>query len=270
MFAVVKRGKDNMLSWDARVIRKRPMATTLVIQSHRSPPPFGWLQACIDSVADWSQVNRYQHRFIGDEIFDLVSSELLAKAGPQFVIAADLARLRALQLGLAEGFDRVVWCDADFLIFKPRDFVIPTADFAFGREIWVQRDDQGKMRVYPKLHNAFLMFGRGNACLDFYLDTAERLLRLNRGRMPPQFIGPKLLTALHNIARFPVMETAGMLSPLVMRDILNGGGAALDLFLQKSPAVPCGVNLSSSLTATEGFTEGEMQTLIRRLLQGGI
>lgn len=246
------------------------MTATLVIQSHRCPLPFGWLQACIDSVADWSRLNRYQHRFIGDDIFDLVASELLDKAGPQSVIATDLARLRALQQGLAEGFERVVWCDADFLIFRPNDFVLPAADFAFGREIWVQADDKGRLRAYPKLHNALLMFQRGNACLEFYLDTAARLVQLNQGGMPAQFIGPKLLTALHNIACFPVMENAAMLSPLVLRDILNGGGAALQLFLQKSPVAPAGVNLSSSLTAAEGFTETEMQTLIRRLQNHGL
>lgn len=246
------------------------MTATLVVQSHRSPLPFAWLQACIDSVAGWSRTNNYQYRFIGDEVFDPVPAELLEKTARQRVIATDLARLRALQQGLAEGFDCVVWCDADFLIFRPQEFILPVADFAFGREIWVQQDHKGKLRAYPKLHNALLMFRRGNACLDFYIDTAERLIRLNQGGMPPQFVGPKLLTALHNIARFPVMQTAGMLSPLVMRDLLDGQGEALRLFRQKSPMTLAGANLSSSLTAVEGFTEAEMQNLIGQLLEGGI
>lgn len=241
------------------------MSATLVIQSHRNPLPFDWLRTCIDSVEGWSRTNGFQYRFFGDEIFDLVAPELLQKIGDQTVIATDLARLKALQRGFAQGFERVVWCDADFLIFEPDGLILPEVDFAFGRELWVQRDDNGKLRAYSKLHNAFMMFRRGNPCLDFYLDTAERLLTLNQGGVPPQFIGPKLLTALHNIARFPVLETAGMLSPLVMRDLLCGGGRALDMFLHKSPVLPAGVNLSSSLSATEGFTNAEMQTLIEQL-----
>jgi hypothetical protein len=67
-----------------------------------------------------------------------------------------------------------------------------------------------KLRAYVKVRNAFLMFRKGNHFLDFYTATAQRLLRLNQGSMPPQFIGPKLLTALHNVAICPVMETAGM------------------------------------------------------------
>jgi hypothetical protein len=114
------------------------------------------------------------------------------------------------------------------------------------------------------------MFCQGNHFLDFYADTAERLLHLNQGSMPPQFIGPKLLTALHNIALCPVMESAGMLSPAVMRDLLAGGGQALDLFYQKSPAALAGANLSSSLSEREGLTEAHMESLIQLLLSRGL
>ena len=260
-----------MISWRVeKTAARNRMTATLVIQSHRDPLPFGWLQSCIDTVAAWAKANRFQYRFIGDEIFDLVEPKLLAKAGAQTVIASDLARLMILQQALDEGFERVVWCDADFLVFRPDDFELPPSDFAFGREIWVQADDRGNLRAYPKLHNAFMMFRRGNACLDFYADTATRLLRLNQGGVPPQFIGPKLLTALHNIVCFPVMERAGMLSPLVMRDILADGGMALDLLRQKSPTALAGANLSSSLTEREGFTEAEMKILIRKLLAAGV
>jgi hypothetical protein len=88
--------------------------------------------------------------------------------------------------------------------------------------------------------------------------------------MSPQFIGPKLLTALHNIARFPVMETAGMLSPAVMRDLIAGDGPALQLFRHKSRTAPAGANLSTSLTQREGFSTAEMENLIHRLLARGI
>ena len=246
------------------------MPATLVIQSHRDPLPFEWLRLCLDSVTSWAQDNRFEIRFIGDELFDLVEPDLFEKIGAQTVIASDLARLKILQQGLVEGFDRVIWCDADFLIFDPAQFLLPDTDFAVGRELWVQRDNSAKLRTYKKVHNAFLMFRRGNHFLDFYCDAAERLLRLNQGRMAPQFIGPKLLTALHNIIQCPVMEAAGMLSPLVMRDLIEGQGAALSLLRQQSPSALAGVNLSSSLTEGEGFSEAEMEILIKQLMLKGI
>ena len=246
------------------------MSATLVIQSHRVPLPYAWLQPCLDSVANWARAWGYDYRFVDDQIFDLLEPGLAEKLHGQPVIASDLARLKCLQQGLAEGYACVVWCDADFLIFNADEFVLPEDDFALGREVWVQPADAGKFRSYVKVHNAFLMFRQGNHFLDFYADTAARLLRLNQGRMSPQFIGPKLLTALHNIACCPVMETAGMLSPAVMRDLLAGEGAALDLFHRKSPATLPGANLSSSLTEREGLTETHMQSLIQLLLSRGL
>jgi hypothetical protein len=246
------------------------MPATLVIQSHRLPLPCEWLQLCLDSVANWARAQGYDYRFLDDQIFDLLEPDLLEKIRAQPVIASDLARLKSLQQGLAEGYACVIWCDADFLIFNADGFILPEADFALGREVWVQAGEQGKLRAYIKVHNAFLMFRQGNHFLDFYTDTAQRLLHLNQGSMPPQFIGPKLLTALHNITLCPVMEIAGMLSPAVMRNLLAGGGEALDLFHQKSPVALAGANLSSSLTESEGISSAQMEALIQRLLTQGL
>ena len=246
------------------------MSATLVIQSHRDPLPLPWLRRCLDSVAQWAEACGYDYRFLGDELFASLEPGLLDKIGERRVIASDLARLDALRQGLADGYDCVVWCDADFLIFDPARFVLPQAACALGREIWLQGDDRNRPRAYVKVHNALLMFRRGNSFLDFYRDTAERLLRLNQGGMPPQFIGPKLLTALHNVAALPVMETAAMLSPMVIRDRIAGQGGALDLLRQKSAEPAAGANLSSSLTRRENLGDAEMNRLIDLLLQEGI
>jgi len=246
------------------------MADTLVIQSHRRPLPFGWLEPCLDSVAGWARFNDYDYRFIGDEIFDYIDPALRARLAARPVIASDLARLKALQQGLAEGYRCVVWCDADMLVFRPREFRLPRTEFALGREVWIQRAATGGWRSYFRVHNALLMFARGNAFLDFYADTAERLLRLIEGPVPPQFIGPKLLAALHNIGQFPVMESAAMLSPPVLRDLLAGGGEALALMCRKSVDSPAAANLCASLTADQGFSEFDMQRLIDGLLARGL
>jgi hypothetical protein len=246
------------------------MSTTLIIQSHRDPLPQPWLQACIDSVASWAEGRGYDYRFIGDEIFAPLDAELLDKTRLQRVIASDLARLVSLKQGLTEGYDCVVWCDADFLIFNPDDFVLPESEYALGREVWIQQDERQGLRAFVKVHNAFLMFRKGNVFLDFYRETAERLLRLNQGSMPPQFIGPKWLTALHNIALCPVLESAAVLSPMVMRDCIAGQGDALTLFLQKSTVMPSAANLSSSLTEREELGDADMYYLINHLLTQGI
>lgn len=248
----------------------RPMPDTLVIQSHRTPLPYPWVGRCLDSVRDWCARNRYDYRFLGDELFAGVPAALLEKTRTQRVIATDLARLRALQAARAEGYCTVVWLDADMLVFDPAAFMLPDTDYAVGRETWVQPDGRGRLRVYRKVHNAFLQFRQGAPFLDFYADTAERLLERNAGTMPPQFLGPKLLTALHNIVSLPVLESAGMLSPAVCRDLLQGEGAALDLFRQHSAAPVAAANLCISSCERGELSEGDMVCLVDALLDGTV
>ena len=142
------------------------MSKTLVIQSHRSPLPYSWLCPCLDSVRHWSESNQYAYRFLNDELFDAVADDLLEK----------LTHQKLLQQALREGSETVVWLDADFLIFDPLGFVLPEGPYAVGREVWVQHDQDGRQKVYKKVHNAFLMSRKGDSFLDFYADTAERLL----------------------------------------------------------------------------------------------
>ena len=243
---------------------------TLVIQSHRSPLPYGWIQQCLESVKTWSEGNGYEYRFMGDEIFDGIESGLMQRIAQQQVIASDLARLLVMQKILQAGYQRVVWLDADFLIFDPRKFLLPRDECAVGREVWIQKDKHGKLKAYKKVHNALLMFETDNSLLDFYTDTAKRLLLQNTGSMPPQFIGPKLLTAIHNVAMLPVMETAAMLSPMVIHDLLLGHGDALELFRQHSAVLPAGANLCASSCDNNELSNVEVNQLIDLLLDSKV
>jgi len=238
---------------------------TLVLQSHRRPLPGRWLERCLASVRDWAEQQGHHYRFEDDALFERLAPDLRERTRAQKVIAADLARLAALQAALEEGFDTVVWLDADTLVLRPAALVLPDEPYALGREVWVQRNADG-LRSYVKVHNAFLMFRRGNPFLDFYRHAAERIVRAHRGPMVPQLVGPKLLTALHNLIDCPVLEQAAMLSPAVAHDVLGGGGAALDAFRARSAAAPAAVNLCASLVGRE-IDEAQILALIDRLLR---
>ncbi|OUS01249.1 hypothetical protein A9Q90_10355 [Gammaproteobacteria bacterium 54_18_T64] len=260
---------------------------TLVIQSHRQPLPYTWLAPCIDSVKSWAKQKSYDYHFIDDEIFDTLPAWVLEKTQAQKVIATDLARLKCLQHYLTAGYRRIIWLDADFLIFAPDDLQLPKPGelpegYALGREVWVQPKTSGqepatnkalKFKAYKKVHNAFLLFdaqfGQRNSFLDFYSAHAERLLKQISGPMPPQFIGPKFLTALHNVVQCPVQENAGMLSPWVINDILTAGGPALKLFSDKSPQPLAGANLCSSLSNSDVLPEQAIERVVTQLLTQG-
>ncbi len=119
------------------------------------------------------------------------------------------------------------------------------------------------------MHNALLLFRQGNPFLDFYIDTAQRLLQQHRGGMPPQFIGPKLLTALHNVVQLPVLESIGMFSPMVVADLLRGGGPALELLQQHSPQPLAAANLCTSSCERGECSSQQMAQVIEVLSQQG-
>ncbi|MEM9056126.1 MAG: hypothetical protein AAGD86_01540 [Pseudomonadota bacterium] len=243
------------------------MSTTLVIQSHRQPLPLPLLTPCLASVRAWADSRGFAYRFVDDALFDALPADLRRRDDLATVVKTDLARLHALRGALDEGYDCAIWCDADCLCFAPDAFDVPDTDFALGREVWIQTDAQrsDRLRAYVKVHNAFMLFRRDNSFLDFYLGAATRLLRSLDGPCAPQFIGPKFLTAVHNIARCPVAESAGMLSPPVVADIVRGGGAALDLFRQKAPQPVAMVNLCASLAAGDAAYGAVVDQAVERL-----
>lgn len=254
------------------------MANVQVIQSHREPLPASWYRICIDSVRDWSALHGYDYRWFDDELFQLLPRELQRKTTDRQVVAADLARLRALRQSLERGYERVVWIDADTLVIAPDRLLLRDVDHGFGREIWVQeggRDTSsgnqsaGRLRVYDKIHNAFMMFSRGNRLLDFYSYAAERLVRRHRGDMVPQLVGPKFLATLHNLLDLHVIEEAGVMCPLVAGELLGikADQGALARYLERSNVAPAALNLCGSMVRSEQLSDHDMERLISLLQQ---
>lgn len=248
---------------------------TVVIQSAAPHQKIGWVEACLASVRGWAERQGLSYAFYGDEIFEALPDAVMEKYLDQPVVRSDLARLLKTQEFLAGGADRVVWADADFLIFAPKDFIVPDeVPFAFGREVWVQEGAGGKLRAYPKIHNAFFVFGEENAFLDFYIHSALKLLERAEAPVVPQFIGPKFLTTQHNMIGFDEIKSAAMFSPLVMRDILAGGGPALSLMLEKQESPVYGANLSLSHVGREVdgvvIGDGDTEKVVEILLHQGL
>ncbi len=238
---------------------------TIVYQSHKKPVIPSWIHQCTTSVREWAANQGFAYQLLGDELFELLPATLFAKVAQQKPIAADLARLRLLQAGL-DAFERVIWIDADVLILQPVSWKISSCSHGFGREVWIQETAQG-LRTYRKIHNAVMLFCRQDSALEFYRFAAERIVERHRtGALAPQIVGPKLLTALHNIVGFDVIEDAGMLPPLVAQGIAQGGGAALQAFNAALAIPPQALNLCSSLLDEQRSLRIDMHAVIARLL----
>lgn len=241
------------------------MTAVRVIQSHRTPLPASWYEPCCDSVRAWARARGYEYQWLGEELFDLLPSDVRARTRTQPVVASDIARLAAMQRALAEGADRVVWLDADTLVVSADRFELPAGREAFGREVWVQADPAGRLEVRDKIHNAFLLFASASAVLPFYRYAAERLVLRHEGPMVPQLAGPKFLAVLHNLLALPVAECAGALSPAVIRDLIAGDGASLSLFRRASAVAPAAVNLCGSMVVSGQMEDAEMDAVVRVL-----
>ena len=225
------------------------------------------------SVRDWAAEAGLGYRWLDDELFELLPAQLRPGGRITPVIAGDLARLLWAQCLLRAGEARqVLWLDADVLVFRPERLKLPDVAYAVGREHWVQRDGRGGWRCYRQVHNAALFFrgdadGR-NSLLDFYADSAARLLRANQAAMPPQFIGPKLLTALHNVVQLPVMEHIGMISPGLAADLPGGAGGALAAYRARAGVPLAAANLCRSACRAGEAGAAHMDRLIQVLTDG--
>ncbi len=218
------------------------------------------------SVRAWADLHGYAYQFVGDKLFDVVPDWYMAKVDKRLPVAADLARLIWMQNLLAAGeADVVVWADADFLVFAPERLTVPAEGSSsfFGRELWLQRDDSGRVRAYRNVHNAYCGFRAGNPVLPFLIDTVERLVaRVDTTHLAPQFVGPKLLTSLHNIVGFDVEERAGAISPLMMDALLNDDHDVMAAFKSRQQEPLAAANLCASLHVEDGL---RMTALLARL-----
>ena len=252
------------------------MPDTIVIQSHAPDPP-AWLRTCLDSVSGWAAGAGFAHRVDGDGFLERVPAELRARAHGRTQVVADLARLDWIAELLADGWDRVIWLDADVLVFAPERLTaalaLPPSGYLFGREVWVQPDARGNPKTRRNLHNALLAFTPGNPVLAFYRHAATRVLARHEGPPVPQLIGPKLLTALDNMIRLDASWAVGMASPLVVRDLAAGGGPALACLQAASPEPPAALNLCASLAGREAdgvaLDDAEMARAVDALSRTG-
>lgn len=225
----------------------------LIIQSAPEGESSEWLKACVHSVRMYAGHIGAAYRFQGDSLFDLLPEQLRNKYDNQKVIMSDLARILWMDQTFKRGtFDQIIWFDADMFVFNRTCLHPGNNSFEPGREVWIDRcKDTGKLKAFKKVHNAYLAVRRGDTTLPFYIDAAMRMLERATLPLVPQFIGPKFLTALHNMVHFPVQESAGVASPAVLDDIIKGDRAALAMMKKGHEAPLAALNLCRSLMQDE-------------------
>ena len=91
-------------------------------------------------------------------------------------------------------------------------------------------------------------------------------------------MGPKLYTHLNNLISFSILESAGMMAPAVMNDLIVGQGQALNCHLKALKEPMAAVNLSRSLIdntideipVTNDLFEQTIDVLVNRFQNSGL
>lgn len=162
------------------------------------------------SVRAWAP----HHEHLGDELLDLAPGWVHDAAGDSLLPVTDVARLVLLQQRLAEGWDRVVWIDADVCVFAPAlvDVEIDS-DVAVCVERWVTGAPGGGLQALPWVNNAALAARSVDALLD------ATLARARAGGVGPRSLGPDLLTPMHAVEPFGELVGISVASPHVVRGV---------------------------------------------------
>lgn len=224
---------------------------TVVYQSFRTDNVPGWIQTCLNSVRSWAEHRGFAYRFWDDRFFDLVPEELRPRASSHVCLLSDYARLAAARDLLGEGFDRVVWVDADIVVLDPDKFTVDLASgFSFCREVWHDRTFWGRPFFKLSVNNSVSVFCRDETVLDPYLNAAQALLA-GSDALTPASLGTHWLTAFRRRQPFPLLTSVGILSPEMMYRFLQQDADFLRRYLRFQTSPVYAVNLCHSYLGSE-------------------
>lgn len=218
---------------------------TIVLQSFRRHHVPSWIDACMASVRAWAAAAGWAYEFMDDAFLALPPEWARRRCADNLYALTDLGRLIWAGRMLAAGCERVVWADADILIFGAHGPQIEAGcGHGFARELFLHVDDAGNSTPLHGLNNALMVFEHGDRMLDTLLAASYDTLRaLPPGPVPRTALGPTLLTQLGATARLNGIAGVGLFGVTLMQQIAQGGGALTREYLRQSPTPPVAANL---------------------------
>jgi hypothetical protein len=230
------------------------MKKSVVFQAFARHRPPAFVGRCLASVRAWSARHGHEYRYYGDEILDVLPGWYRDRLDGRIVHQVNLARLHIARDLLANGAERVVWLDADVLVFDPEAFDLDAPEgFAFCREVWLDndRDGDGYVPTY-RVNQAVIVADRGNAFLDYCLWAHERMIRDDAEGVLRSDTSTALLTAIHATTPLPLVTNVAMMTPRLIREIVDGGEQpALREYVRRHAYATQAVNMTLSLVGRE-------------------
>jgi hypothetical protein len=249
------------------------MGATLVLQSYPPARLAPWLERCVQSVRDWAALRGFAYRYVDDRLLDIVPGWYRQRCASQLLAVTDLGRLLLMREALGDaGCERVIWVDADVLVFDPAGFAADCADDAgFSRECWIWRDAQGAIQSVTGINNALMAMRRGTPLLDFYIRACERIVAETPvDKLRHNEVGTVLLSKLGQVVPLALVPGVELFSPVLVADIAAGGGEVAATFARGMPRRVACANLCRSLVGKQvwdvALDERDMDRAVERLL----
>jgi hypothetical protein len=231
----------------------------IVLQSLHKPPWPDWLMLCLTHAKNWAMRAGYDYHFLGDELFDPAPAWFTTACKGQILPQTDLGRLLAMQHALANGYDRVIWLDADVLIFAP-GFEITGQVMA--REAWISHATDGGYRVARGINNSVMAFDAGGSALPAFIAAILETARGWSGEIPnPRALGPDLLAARPQI-RAEACSDAAMFSPMLTMALATGDNAPMRAHAAIWRGPVRAANLCRSLCTDDDLMLAAAETLL--------
>ena len=168
------------------------------------------------------------------------------RCGDNIYAVTDICRLQWMHNLLTETYERVLWVDADVLIFAPDVLAIDTqSGHAFAHELFLCMDNSPNgFTPQEGINNAFMVFERkGLAVLEQYQAASlARVRDAEPGPIPRTALLPLNLDAMH-ASRFEALPGIGLFTLGLMQEIASGGGRLTRAYHKLTPAPLGAANL---------------------------
>ena len=242
-----------------------PDSRTIVVQSFRRTDVPAWIARCLESAKLWAKRWNYDYAFYGDEFYDLCGADYLARADGNPRTITNLARLEITRIKLWEGYDRVIWLDADVFVFDPARLTMQTdAGYAFSQQVWATAQPDGSARMdHASLHKRHIRIYAetdGSGTVHSYHSP----YRKKRGSSVQALkTGIWLISGLLNSLAIPVLKNVAMFSTDLTKAIAADNTIFLRDFARAHGGRMQAANLC--LTAAEYISERTIMDAMDRL-----
>lgn len=218
---------------------------TVMLQSFRTHDVPRWLRRCLRSVRTHAELNRWAYECLDDRFFDFAPDWARRRCGRNIYALTDVCRLLWIRDKLNAGFDRVIWADADILIFNSARIDVTTPNgHAFAHELFLQQKPDGGFMPNEGVNNAFMVFERNQDVLEQYIEACySRLQSYDGDDVPRTALGPRLTDELASRQPLHRLHGVGLFTLAIMKEIAGHGGPLTRYLARHTPSPLGAANL---------------------------